>query len=183
MTETSAIDPSRAVTGEPSAVTPFSAFIAGTVESNGQPSTYMFEVGLFNGSATQFGAISSGTIGSEGLNVTVSAPVTGLQPGRVYAYKLVVHSSLGTSEGALSTFTTQGISPAAPLPPPSLMLPIPPFKFPPELKAKVTPKPLSSAQKLSRALKVCTKIPKTKRAACEKQIHKRYRSKTKPKKK
>jgi hypothetical protein len=40
-------------------------------------------------------------------------------------------------------------------------------------------KPLTSAQKLAKALKACTKLPKSKRAACEAKAKRAYSAKKK----
>jgi hypothetical protein len=53
-----------------------------------------------------------------------------------------------------------------------------PFKELLEPESKLKSKPLTNAQKLAAALKVCKKKPKSRRAKCEKQARKRYGAKT-----
>jgi hypothetical protein len=171
-----------AVTGASSAVGTTSATISGSVNPDGQDSTYTFEVGVYNGAATRYGIVFSGPAGAGSEPVEKSVAVTGLQPGTTYAYRISIHFGTGETSGASATgqtmtFTTQGL-PVALTSPTSLgMLPVPSTKFP-----EVVVKPLTNAQKLANALKACKKKPKRQRSSCERNVRKKYGAKPKKKK-
>jgi phosphodiesterase/alkaline phosphatase D-like protein len=177
-----------AETGAYGAVTPTSAIISGTAEPNGVPTSYAFELGVYNGASTQYGVVSSGSAGASNVPVPVSLTLTGLQPGTTYAYRVTVSSGYiitnasHTLQGATVTFTTPGIPRILTIPPLLAQLPLPPIAFPNE-PAKVTPKPLTRAQQLKNALKVCRKKSKRQRSSCEGSARKKYGPKPKPKKK
>ena len=81
--------------------------------------------------------------------------------------KASVSGQSSFSSAATTTFTGPGNTPA------SGVLPI---------QTKVTPKPLTRAQKLAKALKACKKLKKKKkRLACQRQAHKSYGTKHKAK--
>jgi NHL repeat len=162
-----------AMTGAYGAVGATSATISGTVNPNGQPATYAFELGVYNGASTQYGIVLSAPAGAGTVPVVETLALTGLQPGTTYAYRIKISSSYGTAYGATETFATTGL-PSAPVAPARLaQLPVPPISFPVEPKA---PKPLTNAQKLAKALKACAKKPKRKRAACRRAAHTKYRA-------
>ena len=89
----------RAATGVPSAVGTTSATISGTVDPDGQPATYSFELGVYNGASTQYGVVFSGPAGAEAVPVGESLAITGLQPGTTYAYRIEIASGYGTADG------------------------------------------------------------------------------------
>jgi hypothetical protein len=92
-----------AITGPVSAVGPTSATASGTVNPNGQSTTWYFEYGT----STSYGKkTSSKSAGSGTTNVQVSGTLTGLTPGTTYHYRLVATSSGGTTRGADGIFTT-----------------------------------------------------------------------------
>jgi hypothetical protein len=92
-----------AITGPVSAVGPTSATVTGTVNPNGQATSWYFEYGT----STSYGSkTATGNAGSGTSNVSVSAPLAGLAPGTTYHYRLVATSSAGTSRGADGIFTT-----------------------------------------------------------------------------
>ena len=68
------------------------------------------------------------------------------------------------------TFTTEGLPGILAVPAPLGQLPIPGIGFPGESKVK----PLTNAQKLSKALKVCDKRSKRQRAGCERRARRKY---------
>jgi hypothetical protein len=90
-----------------------SAVISGLVEPHGLPTSYSFELGVYQGAATQYGVVSTGTAGSSEAPVPVA--LTGLQPGATYAYRLSIQSGyILTNEahtlyGATGVFTTPGL--------------------------------------------------------------------------
>ena len=101
-----------------------------------------------------------------------------LQPGTTYHYRLVASNAYNASVyGADQMFTTAGASSPFTQPLTSPLLATPAIVFPLEVKVKK----LTQAQQLARALKVCAKKSKSKRAACRRAAHRKYG--TKPKKK
>jgi len=92
-----------AITGPVSAVGPTSATASGTVNPNGQSTTWYFEYGT----STSYGKkTSSKSAGSGTANVQVSGTLAGLTPGMTYHYRLVATSSGGTTRGGGGIFTT-----------------------------------------------------------------------------
>jgi hypothetical protein len=163
----------QAATGAPSAVTATSATISGAVNPDGEPATYTFELGVYAGAATQYGVVVSGSVPAETTPVEETLPLSGLQPGTTYAYRIAIHSGYGTAEGASVTFTTAGLPSVLVTPAPLAMLAIPNIAFPAETKP-LPSKKLTRAQRLARALKACTKQPKRKRPACRQRAHQKY---------
>lgn len=102
-----------ATTQAATAVTSSGATINGTVNPNGQDTTYAFQWGLTSnyGNVTPVPQASAG-IGS--ADVPVSADLSGLTPGTVYHYRVVASNSSGGAGGTDGTFTTTGTAPAAP---------------------------------------------------------------------
>ncbi len=169
----------QATTGAASAIGSTSALIAGMVDPDGQPATYVFELGVYAGGETRYGIVFSGPAGEGTTPSQRTLGVSGLQPGTTYAYRVVVKSGYGTAVGEPVLFTTTGLPavlvvPAvlAQLPVPNIAFPNPTVPIPP--KTAVKAKALTSAQKLTRALKACKQRPRSKRAACEKQAREQY---------
>ncbi|MGZ8687921.1 MAG: hypothetical protein ACXWZP_05795, partial [Gaiellaceae bacterium] len=95
--------PPTAVTGAASAVGPTSATVGGTVNPNGQSTTWWVEYGTTTsyGSKTAVQDAGAGT-GSK----AVTTPLSGLGAGRIYHFRLVAQSSAGTTNGLDATFVT-----------------------------------------------------------------------------
>jgi hypothetical protein len=172
-----------AQTGSASLIGSTSAVISGSVNPDGQSSTYVFEMGVYEGAGTHYGIVFSADAGAGSELVEEHLGLSGLQPGTTYAYRIAIHFGDGSLNGASATgatekFKTEGL-PAALVAPNSLsMLSVPPVAFPKE------PGKLTRAQQLANALKACTKKPKNKRTACRRSARKKYAvSKTKGKKK
>lgn len=163
----------QAFTGGASAVTAGSATITGTVNPDGKPATYTFELGVWAGAATQFGIVASGSLEPATTPVEERHALTGLQPGTTYAYRIRVRAGTGEAVGAPATFTTAGLPSPLASPAQLSMLPLPPIAFPSE-PAQVTPKTLTRGQRLARALKACTKKPSRRRAACRRKAEQEY---------
>jgi hypothetical protein len=178
-----------AQTGTASSVGTTSAVVSGMVNPDGQTAGYTFELGRYKGADTQFGIVLSGPAGSGAAPIEESLGLSGLQPGTTYAYRIAIHSGDGSARGeaatgATLTFTTEGLSSVLSVSNPLALLAIPSIAFPKGPAAKVTPKKLTRAQQLARALKACEKKPKTKRAACRRSARKKYAvNKTKGQKK
>jgi hypothetical protein len=102
---TAAAPAPEAVTGTASGVSTTSAALNGSVNPNGTPTTWYFDYGPSTGYGSKTPAQNAGS-GSSAVNV--SAPVAGLQTGRVYHFRLVAASDAGTTRGADQTFSTVG---------------------------------------------------------------------------
>jgi hypothetical protein len=163
----------QATTGLPSAIATTSATVSGTVNPDGQPATYAFELGIYRGASTQYGTVFSGPAGASTTPIEEKLALTGLQPGTTYAYRLKIKSGYGESTGTTLTFTTAGLPEVLPKVITLGLLPTPPIAFP-KTSAKITPKKLTRAQELARALKACGKKPKGKRATCKRNAHKKF---------
>ena len=124
-----------AATGSVGAVTTTSAVISGMINPDGLPASYTFEVGVYEGAGTQYGVVFSGLAGSGSVPVEETLPLTGLQPGTTYVYRITISSGyIGTEthtlQGQPVTFTTAGLPTALVLPPVFELLPIPNVAFP-----------------------------------------------------
>jgi hypothetical protein len=165
----------QAFSGPASAVTATSAVVSGSVNADGQPATYTFELGIYNGPGTQYGIVFSGPAGA--VAVTKTLALTGLQPGTTYAYRITITSGYGTAQAAAMTFTTSGLPEVLSVLTQLPQLAIPNIAFP--RSATSTTKALTNAQKLANAIKACRQKPRKQRAACERSAHKKYPAKTK----
>jgi hypothetical protein len=116
------------------------------VNPDGLPAGYAFELGVYEGVGTQYGVVFSGSAGSGSVPIEETLPLSGLQPGVTYAYRISVLSGYipgesHTLQGAPVTFTTAGVPAVLQIPPPLAQLPIPNIAFPklslsPVLKCK-----------------------------------------------
>ncbi|MFI4977400.1 MAG: hypothetical protein ACHQC8_01790 [Solirubrobacterales bacterium] len=157
-----------------SEVTQESATISTSVNPEGLHTVYELEVGT----STAYGTPYPGDAGSGSAPVPLTFKLSGLHAGDTYHFRLEASNSDGTSSEADQTFTTAAAVVKAPL---ELIKGVPELglvsftaiAFPTET-GTTTPKSLTRAQKLANALKACKRKPKSKRAACIKQAHKRY---------
>jgi NHL repeat len=171
-----------ASTGAASAVGATSATISGSVNPDGLPATYSFELGVYEGATTQYGDVFSGPAGTAATATEETLALTGLQPDTTYAYRIAVHSgyihnSNNTIEGATVLFTTAGVPTVIEVPASLAQLAIPAIAFPKEVATTTTttPKALTKAQQLANALKTCRKDKqKNKRTGCERVARKKY---------
>lgn len=167
-------------TGGASGVSQGSATLSGTVGTNGLQTSYGFEIGTESGDygpATGLGSI--GGAATEAVSVTLVK----LRPGTTYYYRVSASNADGTSYGEPRSFATPGFPALIAVPAALPLIATPNIAFPTEEKPKTaTPKPLTNAQKLTKALKACHKLKKkSRRVGCEKQAHKRYGPKKKKK--
>ncbi len=95
--------PPIAVTGTASGVGPGGAIVGGTVNPNGQPTTWFVEYGTTTSYGSKTGAQDAG---SGATSKAVSVPLSGLTAGRTYHFRLVATSSAGMTTGADATFVT-----------------------------------------------------------------------------
>lgn len=92
-----------AITGPVTAVGPTTATVTGTVNPNGQATTWYVDYGTSTSYGTKTSSVSAG---SGTANTGVSASLTGLTPGTTYHYRVVATNSSGTTRGADGIFTT-----------------------------------------------------------------------------
>jgi DNA-binding beta-propeller fold protein YncE len=131
--------PPGATTGSANSVTQNTASITGTIDTQGLPTTYGFEIGL---EANDYGpATGLGSVGAGATQAEVTLPLTGLQPGTTYHYRIMATNNDGTSYGADQVFTTgvfanAFVTPPAPLP----FLTVQSIMFPPEAGSPIIKK-------------------------------------------
>jgi phosphodiesterase/alkaline phosphatase D-like protein len=100
-----------ATTGDASAVTDTQASLAGTVNPQGELTSYAFQYGTTTayGQQTTLSSAGSGT-----GDVAVRADLVGLTPGTTYHYRVIATNASGTTVGPDRTFRTSGSAPAPP---------------------------------------------------------------------
>jgi hypothetical protein len=104
--------PPAASTGSASAISETVATIAGSLNPHGSDSSYRFEYGISDHYGQSVPASPGGPLTGTTPSA-VSAPLTGLQPGTTYHYRLVATNAGGTTFGDDHTFTTTGPAPPA----------------------------------------------------------------------
>lgn len=163
-------------TGAVSAITAETATITGSVNPNAAPASYVFELGVYQGSQTQFGSVASGEVGGGAESVEETYQVANLQAGITYAYRIKATNSQGTSIGQAVTFATSPVPVLFTAPIAPALLATPSIAFPSEASKppSVKPKALTRAQKLAAVLKACKQKHGAKRGACERQARRRY---------
>jgi DNA-binding beta-propeller fold protein YncE len=152
------------------ALTPSAATITAEVNAQGAPSIYTLELGA----GTSYETSIFGDAGSSSGPITLTIPLTGLQPAGTYHFRITVSNAAGTTHGADETFTTPGFPTSILQPATPLLIPFTPPNETPPAKTIVKPKPLTRAQKLAKALKACKRKPKKQRAACVKNARQKY---------
>ena len=105
VTVTCVADAPLARTDAATSVTQDSATLNGTVNGDGAATTYYFEYGTTTGYGSRVPA-SDADAGSGYENRSVSQPLTGLEPGTTYHFRIVATNSGGTTRGADQVFTT-----------------------------------------------------------------------------
>lgn len=100
-----------ATTGDASGLTDTQAALAGSVNPQGQLTSYAFQYGT----TTAYGQQTSLTsAGSGRADTPVRADLAGLTPGTDYHYRVIATNADGTTVGADRTFRTTGTAPAPP---------------------------------------------------------------------
>lgn len=104
--------------------------ITGSVNPDGLPAGYAFELGVYNGAQTQYTIVQSGAAGSGSEPVSEAFGLSGLQPGTTYEYRIAVTSGYilngsNTLQGVPITFTTAGTANVLVSPPASALLATP----------------------------------------------------------
>ena len=128
-------------TGAVSAVSATSATVSGRVDPDGRPASYAFELGIDEGAGTHYVVVFSGSAGEGSQPVEEQLQLSGLQPGRTYAYRMAIQSGyIQDSEhvlrGAPLLFTTAGVSAVLAVPGSLPLLSVPNIDFPKEAEAK-----------------------------------------------
>jgi hypothetical protein len=96
-----------AQTGAAQSVGPDAAVVTGSLDTQGRPTTWWFEVGATTRYGTKTAAKSAAA--TAGVQ-SVSAVLTGLSTATTYHYRLVAKSDGGTTAGADATFATAGVT-------------------------------------------------------------------------
>jgi hypothetical protein len=102
---TPAATPPVVSTGSASGVSQNGASISGTVDPQGVPTSYEWDIGT----DTTYGTRISGEVGSSSEPQALSLGLLGLAAGRIYHYRLVATNTYGTVYGADETFATPGV--------------------------------------------------------------------------
>ncbi len=108
------------VTGPPVATLPAtnigfdSATLNGTVNPQGEATTYFFRYGI--DSAALSDSTDEMSAGSDTLDVEVSADILGLTSNQIYYFKIIATNTAGTASGSVLEFTTDALPALAVLP-------------------------------------------------------------------
>jgi hypothetical protein len=117
-TDSVAASAPTAVTGSASQVTASAAVVSGTVNPNGQATTYAFQYGP----TTNYGSQTATTSAGSGTTAAaVHVTLNGLISNGTYHFRIVATSPAGTTAGTDATFTTSKAPPAATTSAPSLL--------------------------------------------------------------
>jgi hypothetical protein len=98
--------PPLASTGGASDVSDSSAVLNGVINPHGTETNYYFQYGPTAAYSTQTPTV---VVGAGTVGVKVSQPISGLQLGTAYHYRLVATSSAGPTDGQDRSFTTKQI--------------------------------------------------------------------------
>jgi hypothetical protein len=165
-------------------ITQTTATITGSLDAHGEPTRWELRLGTSPGDLP-YRAAGHGE-GSEAEPVV--AGLEHLAPGVAYYYRLVATNPgdqehpAQTPEASFTTAAATASAPAAGTPP----ITLPNITLPGEEAAPPPPsthRPLTNAQKLAKALKVCHAKHGRKRAACEAAAHRRFPTSKKRKRK
>lgn len=134
---TSAATPPIVSTAPAGGVGETSAVLSGTVNSQGLPTSYMFEIGT---DSSYGGAQLFGNAGDTAADASIEISLEYLVPGTTYHYRLVATNEDGTGYGQDVTFTTASVSDPITQPVASLLLSTPELSFPTETHGAVVKK-------------------------------------------
>ena len=101
-------------TGTATSITNTSATLNGTVDPDGQATTYHFDYGT----STSYGhrmPAADASVGADSASHPESQPISGLTPNTTYHFRIVATNASGTTVGADHTFTTGAIPSATTL--------------------------------------------------------------------
>jgi hypothetical protein len=178
--------PPSVITGVPVAVTSATAMVDGEVDPQGGDSMVRVEYGT----SEALGSSTTDTdAGSGGAGVYVTVPLSALEPGTTYYYRIAAHNSGGEEHGHVANFTTNTSGPpnsdlgtggfaatsdGPPIPPPNAtyrslasLAPIPPVLATAAAKKVATcaakAKLLKNRKRRAAALKRCVKSKRVKK--------------------
>ena len=99
-------------TASASAVTSDSAVLNGSVNPNGDDTTYYFEYGIEEaGAIAEYAAkTAEQDAGSGTIDQSVSVTISGLSSNTTYNYRIAASNGNGTSYGSNKTFVTEGVA-------------------------------------------------------------------------
>ncbi len=120
--------PPGSVTGAASNVTLTTATVAGTIEAEGLPTSFVLEFGT----GVEYGTSIPGEAGFSAEPLQVTVPLQYLAPGTTYHYRFVAVNSDGRTYGADQTFTTPVFSHPIVLPSTLPLIATPAIAFPTE---------------------------------------------------
>jgi NHL repeat-containing protein len=120
--------PPRAVTGGASSVTLTTATVAGTIEAEGLPTSFVLEFGT----GAEYGTSIPGEAGASAEPLQITVPLQYLAPGTTYHYRFVAINSDGRTYGADQMFTTPVYSHPIVLPSTLPLIATPAIAFPTE---------------------------------------------------
>jgi sugar lactone lactonase YvrE len=93
----------EAITGEASGIKTYEATISGQVNPHGMPTTYIVEYGI-GGYSHSTGPYYAGA--GQGFVSVTNVPLSGLEPGTTYQYRVKAGNGLSSGVGAKGTFKT-----------------------------------------------------------------------------
>ena len=99
-----------ATTSAATGITTTGATVNGTVNPNGEATTYAFQWGLTTSYGNQ-APLPAASAGSGSAPVPVSVDLGGLASGTVYHFRVIASDAGGVTTGADQTFTTAGTAP------------------------------------------------------------------------
>jgi hypothetical protein len=120
--------PPGALTGAASNVTLTTATVAGTIEAEGIPTSFVLEFGT----GIEYGTSIPGEAGASAEPLQITVPLQYLAPGTTYHYRFVAVNSDGRVYGADQTFTTPVFSHPIVLPSTLPLIATPAIAFPTE---------------------------------------------------
>jgi hypothetical protein len=147
---TSPPTPPLVTTGAATGVSEIAATISASIDPQGLHTTYEFELGP----TASYGSEFFGDAGSGSTTESFQVNVLFLTPGTTYHFRVEAANEDGAAHSIDETFTTPVYPMLAPQQPPA--------------------KPLTRAQRLTRALKACRRKPPRRRRACVREAHRRY---------
>jgi hypothetical protein len=106
-----ALGPPEVETGSATSITHTSAELTGSIDTLGDQTTYHFEYGLTTAYGSRVPVDGEAPAGNGRTPKFVSRPISGLQPGTTYHFRLVATNSAGTTEGPDRTFSTAATAP------------------------------------------------------------------------
>jgi hypothetical protein len=96
-------------TGSATDISETSAVLTGTVNPDGNQTTWYFEYGVTSAYGSRSPEGSEAVAGNGRVSRGFSRTIAGLQPGTTYHFRIVAKNSIGVTEGADRTFTTKGL--------------------------------------------------------------------------